>query len=190
MKFARSSRRVMKVLRGGVKGRENVARAVGDVAFASIDRAHNRKKEIEGLFSGSRESRTFVTPDRNDERVDRSTNTNRTDLPSADPRHESKSDQCEPIRSDCRNKLLVPMNIFISLHQYSEPTFLTALKSTKIERRRTRSVFDRMRHDLRFLITTFYALSIRVPVPESVEGHIRCNRDDDSLSLALLMYSL
>jgi len=82
-------------------------------------------------------------------------------------------------RSGWRNKLLASMNIFISLHQYSEPTFLTALKSTKIERRGTRSAFDRMRHDLRFLITTFYAFAIRVSIREGVEIYRR-NRNDDS----------
>jgi len=61
------------------------------------------------------------------------------------------------------------MNIFISLHQYSEPIFLTALKSTKIARHRTRSAFDGMKHDLRFLITTVYVFSIHIPIPESVE---------------------
>lgn len=79
------------------------------------------------------------------------------------------------------------MNIFISPYQYSEPTFLTTLKSTKIERRRTRSVFDRMRHDLRFLITIVYAFPIRVPIPEGVEMYER-NRYDDFLSF--LMFTL
>lgn len=78
------------------------------------------------------------------------------------------------------------MNIFISPYQYSEPTFLTMFKSTKIERRRTRSVFDRMTHDLRFLITTVYAFSIRVLIPEGVEIYER-NRNDDFLSSCLLL---
>lgn len=76
------------------------------------------------------------------------------------------------------------MNIFIFPYQYSEPTFLTTLKSTKIERCRTRSVFDRMRHDLRFFITTVYAFSIRVPIPEGVEIYER-NRNDDFLSFSM-----
>lgn len=60
------------------------------------------------------------------------------------------------------------------------------LKSTKIERRRTRSVFDRMTHDLRFLITTVYAFPIRVPIPEGVELYER-NRNDDFLSPGFLL---
>lgn len=74
------------------------------------------------------------------------------------------------------------MNIFIFLHQYSEPTFLTALKSTKIERRGTRSAFDRMRHDLRFLITTFYVFAIHVSIREGVKIYRRNHNDDSFLS--------
>lgn len=80
------------------------------------------------------------------------------------------------------------MNIFISLHQYSEPTFLTTLKSTKIARHRTRPAFDGMRHDLRFLITTVYASSIHVPILEGVEIYgLNCN---DDLSLSLCLFSI
>lgn len=84
------------------------------------------------------------------------------------------------------------MNIFISLHQYSEPTFLTTLKSTKIARYRTRSAFNGMKHDLRFLITTVYAFSIRVPILESVQIYGR-NRNDLSpppLSLSLCLFPI
>lgn len=131
------------------------------------------------------QSKNFVIPDGTEKHE--STNINRSNLPSKGSRTNRRViNSNEPIRTDCRNKLLASMNIFISSYQYSEPTFPTTLKSIKIERRRTRSVFDRIRHDLRFLITTVYAFPIRVPIPESVEIYGR-NRNDDFLSFSMFV---